>query len=162
MPMLFQEMKKLRTVQQNDRFAKCKLMGIRSVISRCHKNALASAFVNDGSKEISHGGNADGIRVTFGLNDDFANAYGIRVKGDCVNSAIATSPCNLDFTACGRKLFFKQLSNKVFEIRPIHRSKIFTFDCVNHITRWHEAAVFYIHIHFHDWGNWRKVVQSLF
>ena len=56
------------------------------------QDSFAGALVLQGSEQVADGGDADGVFLAFGLDNDFAAEDGSGVVGDAVDSAVAGWP----------------------------------------------------------------------
>src|SRR4051794_3591566 len=99
-------------------------MGIRAVTRRRDEDAFHSPFVDDRTEQIAHGRDAHRVRISLRLNHDLPAAYRIRIESHGINSPVSAGLRNLDLTPINRELFFKDLSDQMLEVLPIHRRKV--------------------------------------
>ncbi len=66
----------------------------------------------------------DYVRITFGLNDDFAPSDWIGVKNYGIDSAVTACLSHPDLAIGRSELSFENLSNEMLEILPMHCGKV--------------------------------------
>lgn len=99
----------------------------------------------ESAEQIAHSGNSHGVCISLCLNNELSTPNWIRIKDNCVNTAIMARPSNLDVRSGLAEFAFEQFANQMFKILPIHCGQIHPFvQRFCHLVRLNESLVFLV------------------
>src|ERR1039458_6176562 len=105
--MLLQEVKKLTSAEESQRFALSKLVGVRPVIRCRHENAFGRPLIVHCAKKVSDSRNTHSVGVPFRLNNDFPSANWVWIKCYGIHAAVATSLRDFYLSSIATKFLLK-------------------------------------------------------
>ena len=158
MAMLRKKIKKFASAEKSQGLIFRERIRIRAVVRCRNQNALIGTLVMDGAIQVANCGNTNGIRIAFRLDYDLPSTNGVGIKCNCIDSSVATCLCDFDLASALTELLFKNLSDQILEIKPVHRSQVCSLvNSISHSVALDEPLVF--SVEYDQWLDRAKLYQ---